>query len=353
MAQTPQILEYVPGAAGAQLVRLYADDPCPALPARIAGLPLTALAPYCFAETQRESALPAPAARCWAVWPPDAAPAAPSGGAMPLPGRPETLPPAAAGRFLQGVCLPDSLRVLGDCAFYNCRALAWLEAGADITVIGSDVFLNTFALAELRLRAAPDAPSSLFRLAGNIQTELRALFCPPGAGGHAAAAARFPEYWEDIEETPAHILLHTYSGQGYHYRQCFQDGVLDWAEYDSVFPMARAEDPPACMTLLALDRLRWPHDLSADAAAAYRAFLAKQADAVLAALRKAQDVPALDALLALDVLDRPALTRGLQAAVDAQDTAFAARLTAALGQSAPAAPVKTGGTSRGRYDMDF
>ena len=54
----------------------------------------------------------------------------------------------------------------------------------------------------------------------NITETVRAEFCPAGAAA-PLAALWYPAYWEDIEETPAHILLHTFSGQGYHYRQCF------------------------------------------------------------------------------------------------------------------------------------
>lgn len=329
--ETGLILEYAPCADGAQLVRLFGDTPCPTLPEAVDGLPLTALAPYCFAETRRESALPPPEARRRVRLGP--APAAPD---HPI-----------CGGFLQGVTLPDALRLAGSCAFYNCRRLEWISAGRRLDAFGSDVFLNTFALRELIIRAGPDQPSSLYRLVNNIQTDVRAVFRP---GDTVLAAARYPEYWEDIQETPAHILLHNYSGQGYHYRQCFAETVPCWAEYDGVFPMSRAEDPPAVMALLCLDRLRWPHALSGAAAAQYRAFLAAHAADCLGALLQARDTDALAALLALDVLDAGALAEGAVRAARADNAAFAALLTDRLhAKQAAAAPAR----AKSRYDLDF
>lgn len=57
----------------------------------------------------------------------------------------------------------------------------------------------------------------------------------PRRGG-PRAGLWYPAYWEDVEESPAHILLHTFSGQGYHYRQCFLDNKFLPAEYDAIFP---------------------------------------------------------------------------------------------------------------------
>ncbi len=360
------MLEYTPCPGGARLIRVFGDTPCPVLPAQLAGLPLVELGPYCFAETQRESELP-PAAlvrraflrengageAAGELFPSDAA------GGRPNPGENGARESASAGpraaqaplhriggRFLESVTLPETLHTLGSCAFYNCRKLQSLSVGSRIETYGSDVFLNTFSLHTLYLRAAPDAASSLFRLVNNLTGDLEVRFIPEGS---VQAAAFYPEYWEDIEETPAHILLHAYSGQGYHYRQCFLEGAPRWAEYDAVFPMARAEDPPAAMALLALGRLRWPWALEASAAAQYRAFLAAHGGEAIAVLQKREDTQSLAALLALHMLGAPALRHGAAAAAEAGSAAFAALLTDALHEKEAAAPK----ASEARYAFDF
>ena len=62
------------------------------------------------------------------------------------------------GSFLEEVTLPDSVQVIGSCAFYNCRSLRLLTVGSGGLTVGSDVFLNCFALETLRVQAAPEQP---------------------------------------------------------------------------------------------------------------------------------------------------------------------------------------------------
>ena len=83
------------------------------------------------------------------------------------------------------------------------------------------------------------------------------------------AALWYPAYWEDIEETPAHILLHTFSGQGYHYRQCFLENKFLPAEYDAIFPQGHDADDANVMAMLCFDRLRYPWQLTEAAAGHY------------------------------------------------------------------------------------
>ena len=84
------------------------------------------------------------------------------------------------GNFLEEVTLPDSLRVIGSCTFYNCRRLRRLTAGTGELTMGSDVFLNCFALEDLIIRATPEQATGLFALVGSIAEAVRALFWPVG-----------------------------------------------------------------------------------------------------------------------------------------------------------------------------
>lgn len=67
--------------------------------------------------------------------------------------------------------------------------------------MGSDVFLNCFALETLRVQAAPEQPTGLFALVNNITEAVQAQFWPADAPA-PLAALWYPAYWEDIEETP-------------------------------------------------------------------------------------------------------------------------------------------------------
>ena len=325
----------------AALARAYGDEPVLALPEALPGpegqmLPLARLGSYCFAGTVRDG-VAGPVLRCG--W---------DGVGQTGPARPaseeEGLHPVA-GNFLEEITLPETLREIGSCAFYNCRALRRMTLGSGPLAVGSDVFLNCFVLTEIRVCASPEAATGLSAIVNNISSNLRVSFLPEGPEGETAAVFRYPEYWEDIEETPAHILFHTFSGQGYHYRQCFRDGKLLWDEYDAIFAQGHGGDDPTYMALLCMDRLRYPWQLELAAEQQYRAFLAQQGAEVARALIKAQDREGLKDLIGLKVLDGAALEAASGAAQRAGDAQSAALLADAEYRARPPKPKR-------RYTFD-
>ena len=358
------LLDILPLAGGAaRLVRVYGGEPCAVLPGAVPGpeggeWPITELGDYCFSEKPR--GLPGPEKTCRYEQAEDGTLRLTRAFGREVGGRARysfdfDAPAASAqdddlhpvcGNFLEEVSLPDSLRVVGSCAFYNCRKLRLLTVGAENLTMGSDVFLNCFSLETLRVQAAPDVPTGLFALVNNITEAVRAEFRPAGAA-EPLAALWYPAYWEDIEETPAHILLHTFSGQGYHYRQCFLDNKFLPAEYDVIFPQGHDADDANIMAMLCFDRLRYPWQLRETAAGHYRAFLAANTGRVLTRLLKAQDTAAVRALIALDVLDKDGFAEAAALAAKAENASAAALLADAEHKKYAAAKPKQ------RYDFDF
>ena len=346
----------------ARLVRVYGTAPCVVLPAVLpapegGSFAVTELGGYCFSEKPRS--LPAADKTCRYTVEPDGTAQLTQAFGQAVGGAcrrydfdfdapasdADTLHPVC-GNFLEEVTLPDSLQVIGSCAFYNCRSLRLLTVGSGSLTVGSDVFLNCFALETIRVQAAPGDSTGLFALVNNITEAVRAEFRPAGAAA-PLAALWYPAYWEDIEETPAHILLHTFSGQGYHYRQCFLENKLLPAEYDAIFPQGHDADDASVMAMLCFDRLRWPWQLSSTAQGAYRDFLKANTGRVLTRLLKAQDMEGIKALLALDVMDADAFAEGAALAAKADNAGAAALLADAEHKKRAAAPQKK------RYDFDF
>ena len=358
------ILDILPlSAQTARLVRVYGTAPCVALPGTLpapagGSFALTELGDYCFSEKPRS--LPAADALCRYAVSADGTvrltrafglavgqkPARRYDFDLDAPAEDEPELHPVCGSFLEEVTLPDSVQVIGSCAFYNCRRLRRLSVGAGDLTVGSDVFLNCFALADLLVRAAPEEKTGLFALVNNITEAVRALFWLPGEA-RPRAGLWYPAYWEDVEESPAHILLHTFSGQGYHYRQCFLDGKILSAEYDAIFPDGHAAEDQGVAAMLCFDRLRWPWNLTEKAKAPYREFLAAHTGLVLQRLLKAQDTDSIKDLLALDVLDAAAFAEGAALAAKADNAAAAALLADAEHKKRGSAPKKR------RYDFDF
>ena len=308
----------------ARLVRVYGDEPCITLPAQVPAAEggvwaVAELGDYCFSEKPRN--LPAADALC----------------RYEVNGETVTLT-RAFGRDLTG----KSRRY--DLDFGEGAPEADLHP-----VCGNfleEVTLNCFALTDLIVRAAPEETTGLFALVNNITEAVRALFWLPDEDA-PRAGLWYPAYWEDVEESPAHILLHTFSGQGYHYRQCFLNGKFLCAEYDAIFPEGHASEDMNIMAMLCFDRLRWPWNLSDAAKTAYREFLTANTGRVITRLLKTQDLDGLKALLALDVLDAAGFAEGAQLAAKADDAAAAALLADAEYAKQAAKPKKK------RYDFDF
>ena len=363
VSESKLTLDILPLSADtARLVRVYGTAPCVVLPAVLpapegGSFAVTELGGYCFSEKPRS--LPASDKTCRYTVEPDGtvqltrAFGQAVGGAcrrydfdFDAPAADEEALHPVCGNFLEEIALPDSLQVIGSCAFYNCRRLRRLSVGAGDLTVGSDVFLNCFALADLLVRAAPEEKTGLFALVNNITEAVRALFWLPGEA-RPRAGLWYPAYWEDVEESPAHILLHTFSGQGYHYRQCFLDGKILSAEYDAIFPDGHAAEDQGVAAMLCFDRLRWPWNLTEKAKAPYREFLAAHTGLVLQRLLKAQDTDSIKDLLALDVLDAAAFAEGAALAARADNAAAAALLADAEHKKRGSAPKKR------RYDFDF
>ncbi|MFR8717741.1 MAG: hypothetical protein ACLVES_08560 [Faecalibacterium prausnitzii] len=359
------ILDILPLAGGtARLVRVYGGEPCVKLPGAVPApegegqWPITELGDYCFSEKPR--GLPGPEKICRYERAEDGklcltrafgrdvsgrerysfdfdAPAAPA--------QDDELHPIC-GNFLEEVTLPDSLRVIGSCTILQLPQAAPPDCRDRRADHGQR------CLPQLLCAGRPRHPRHA--RAGHRPV------CPRGqhhrgragavlAGGEAAPRAGlwYPAYWEDIEETPAHILLHTFSGQGYHYRQCFLENKLLPAEYDAIFPQGHDADDASVMAMLCFDRLRWPWQLSDAARDAYRDFLKTNTGRVLTRLLKAQDTEGVKALLALDVMDTDAFAEGAALAAKADNAEAAALLADAEHKKRAAAPQKK------RYDFDF
>lgn len=249
---------WTPAATGARVLRVFGDTPCPAVPAAVAGRPVTEIGPYCFSARREPEG--------GALWGPEGADGAPL---HPL-----------CGDFVQEVTLPQSVRALHNGAFYNCRRLRRVTAGPALRELGSDLFTNCRSLAVFCLLAAPDEPTGLKKLLAAAAGDIAAEFAP---GGRVQARMFCPEYQETLHEnTPAHIFNHSIEGVGYRYRQCFAGGVVDWAEYDAAFLRADATEPPAALCRVALGRLLFPFALGPAARAQYEDYLRSHADAALA-----------------------------------------------------------------------
>ena len=221
------------------------------------------------------------------------------------------------GSFLLEVHLPDSVEVLHNAAFYNCRKLQTLSVGANIRAIGSDEFTNDTCLKTLILRSEDTVPTGLSLILERIAEEITVFFQPSRSfqdaqashpdlerkfqtyssfqdaqGVHPESERKFqaygsfqnaqdvqgvlffPEYYEWLDEiSPAHIFSRSIHGEGFRMRKCFTDGILDYGKYDQCFSNALTTESPKTLCQIALTRLFWPSHLHSNARERYESVL--------------------------------------------------------------------------------
>lgn len=280
---------------GARLLRMYGESPHVAVPPQIAGRPCVEIAPYCFAPQAR---LPEGEG-----WQEDV-----SGGG-------QAFLKELCGKAVEEATLPDSVRLIGNCAFYNCRNLKRLHIGGDISGIGSDAFMNTLSLRGVVIRCGAGERSGIRQIVSQISAGLEVRFEP---GGKKEAVLLYPEYYESYDEiAPAHLFGRSITGEGFRVRQCFLDGKVDFAGYDAVFTQACAEETEETLSKMALNRLQYPYALGNGAKEQYSAYIKSHIESLSLRLVRNKDLDALRFLCRERYLRGAALSLCAQAAADA------------------------------------
>ena len=249
--------------------RAFGDSPVLFVPEQIDKKLVTEIGMYCFSQTRRlpegqlmqsrfvndieESALPVSCERK------------------------ETNLQELSGNYLEEIILPDSLRKIGKCAFYNCSNLKKISVSGQTEEIDSDAFMNCTHLATLHIRTGIGEKSGLKQMLAQISWNLEVVF--QKAHNPVEAVLFYPEYYEEYDEIgPAHIFKLNLTGEGFRARQSFADGKVILRQYDAIFPQACVSEPVASLCRMAFNRLYYPVDLSEDAKKLYEDYITEHCD---------------------------------------------------------------------------
>lgn len=275
----------------AKILRVFGESPAVSIPAQIAGYPTAELGDYCFAPNSR---LPAEGYLTEEFQ-------RPSDRACDSPLA------ELCGNYIEQACLPDMVAKIGNYAFYDCRNLTSIEFGKHLTAVGSDAFMNCRRLEKLHVRCAPQEQSGLRQILAQVTWNVEAAFVTPAdmnpASKRIQAAVFYPEYYEMLDEiAPAHIFGRRISGEGFRARCSFIDGRIHYAQYDRIFPKACAEESEQTLCRLALCRLRYPVELSAENQAQYASYIKAHGRTLCRQLVMEKQLDALSSLFSQNLL---------------------------------------------------
>lgn len=297
--------------------RCFSRDTQAVVPEEVEGYPVKELAPYAFSDHQdpkdRENKK---RSAC-------------------VLGDQEELPMLCGGR-LERVILPESLERVGRYCFYNCENLESISFGGGVRDWGSGTFTGCHKVRKLQVHMEEEGKSTWKDVLSEIREELEVdYFCGRGETAKYAKLV-FPEFFEEgVENTPARILETHVHGSGLYYRNCFVQRVFQFAEYDSRFDYAAAEESRELLLRMAIGRLLYPYQLSEKAKKAYSRYLCRERRAAAKEILQSKDAKALSWFLnylleekeELSENDRASLLREMKAdASRMQDPAAVSRL---------------------------
>ena len=218
------------------LKRCYGTEERIEVPAQIEGMPVTVLAPYIFSQARREPDQKA----------------------------------AICGNQVKEIVLLDTVREIGNYAFYGCYYLEALTLSHRTHDIAGGAFTGCRHLKNLTFRMEQAEGYCMKDVLSEVHHEMKVKLVYP----NAVCTLLFPEYYEEaVENTPARQLETQFHGSGYSYRQCFQDGVFQFGEYDRLFQEAQNLESEDFCIELAVTRLMEKARLSQDAEGVYQSYL--------------------------------------------------------------------------------
>lgn len=188
--------------------------------------------------------------------------------------------PAICTIGLTSIKLPESLKYIGNYTFYDCRNLTEISLYGNVSDIGGGAFMNCGKLSRINITAKRNEHTCLNKLLSELTKKqyLRLFF----SDTNEKAFLLMPEYFEEsVENGPARIFEHFTRGSGFRYRQCVNNGLINFAEYDSCFKFAVIDENEEICSEIALLRLMYPVELSDEAKTDYIIYLSENIESIL------------------------------------------------------------------------
>lgn len=231
---------------------------------------------------------------------------------------------------IEEIRLPQGIREIGRYAFYRCRNLKKLTLSDGILDIGGGAFTGCH-LEEAEIHFHHGEQSALKSIVDEVRFSIHARLYYYGGAKEAQdvsammeeekrqnvqiADVLFPEHYEEaVENTPARLLYTSHHGAGGYYRQCFYNRELDYKKYDSLLPWAIAEETEEVVIRLSMGRLKYPYKLSESARENYLAYIREHEETAVKLFVTEEDIESIRFLSEQKLWTEKAVSVGIDAA---------------------------------------
>lgn len=227
------------------------------------------------------------------------------------------------GRSLEEVFLPETLEVIDEYAFYDCRELAVIHMWGGRIQLENGVFMNCEKLVKVNVEGYADEINSVREILSEISVEV----CVTYSCSEEKGVFIFPEFYEDsIENSPARVFHYMIYGAGYRYRQCFEQGRLNILAYDMVFQSAEIQNIEETALKIALIRIQYPYQLQESIKIKYINYIKLHIEGAIELVLNANDLGGMIILTSLEIMTEKDYTNALELATSLGKKEFASIL---------------------------
>jgi hypothetical protein len=231
------------------------------IPGKIGGQPVTELAAYAFSDGWGKNEMLSLAGNEIRLCDEEGSP---------IEIEEKDIPPEISCEGLKDIYLPETIRKIGNYAFYNCYELSHVECSSSIFDVGSGLFTGCTGIRFLDIHIIDGERSCMKELLAELRQELYVNYY----SGKGNARLVFPEMFEEsVEHTPAKIILREMHGCGHMYRYSFDQTEFQFHKYDALFPHILVQEPERVTAALVLGRLYTPMELLEKDREVYEAYL--------------------------------------------------------------------------------
>lgn len=177
---------------------------------------------------------------------------------------------AFSKKEIKEIIIPDTVKKIGNYAFYLCGQLECMYISSTIENIGAGVFTGCPGLSDIYINIIEGKKSCLKEVLFELKQEVYVHY----KASDGEAELLFPEFYEEaVENTPARILETHVHGCGHRYRYSFVQTEFSFREYDSLFANIIVQEQTETVLKLVLGRLRRPYRLAPEACEVYLNYL--------------------------------------------------------------------------------